>query len=614
MFTRLTLPVVFVALAYGLWTSSTFTDIASGVAVFLFGMLCMEAGFKAFSGGALEGVLRRSTDRVWKSLGFGIVTTTLMQSSSLVSVITISFLSAGLIDLAQGIGVIFGANLGTTTGAWLVAGFGLKVKISAYAMPMLIFGVLMLLREARSSKGAGWILVGLGFLFLGIHFMKEGFAGFSDTLDLTRYAMTGVAGLLVFSLFGVIATVVMQSSHATLVLIITALGAGQITYENALALAVGANVGTTITAIIGSLGAPVEGKRLAAAHLAFNLGTGLIALVFMGAFVRAVDVISREVGIPADDHTLKLAVFHTLFNLVGVALFTPFIDRMAAALEHFLKGKALTRDTPHFLSATALEFPEVALTALRRETLHLFDNAFTIIAHGMCLRRSDVVSERDLRALLEARAEVIELDVDRQYELVIKDIYSANIAFFTRATAKPMSEALALRFKHVLQANLDLIAAIKATKHLRKNLVHFVASPNPHIRREYNRLRINVGEMLRDLAALRSEDVEAVTKLSLDALKVHLADARRYGHRAVAALIRDDLITPQMATSLMNDSAYAHELMSHLLGMAEALVEALDAPERIPADLSLSAEEVAAVLDRTDDANGSVPRPEQTGS
>ncbi|WP_227816239.1 Na/Pi cotransporter family protein [Nitrogeniibacter aestuarii] len=601
MLNRLTLAVVFAALAWGLWTSSTFTDIASGVAVFLFGMLCMEEGFKAFSGGTLEGILRRTTDTVAKSLGFGVVTTTLMQSSSLVSVITISFLSAGLIGLAQGIGIIFGANLGTTTGAWLVAGFGLKVKISAYAMPMLIFGVLMLLREARASKGIGWILVGLGFLFLGIHFMKEGFAGFSNELDLTRYAMTGIAGLAVFTLFGVIATVVMQSSHATMVLIITALGAGQITYENALALAVGANVGTTITALLGAIGAPVEGKRLAAAHLLFNVATGLIALVMMPVFVMAVDAISRGVGIAADDYTLKLAVFHTVFNGVGVALFTPFIGRLAEQLTVSIKGKVVTRDQPRFLSATALEFPEVAITALRRETLHLFDNAFTLIAHGMNLTRSDVTSGRDLQTLLEPKADEIEIDIGRQYELVIKDIYSANMAFYTQATAKPMHESLAQRFKHVWQANMELIAAIKATKHLRKNLVHYTAAQNTHIRREYNRLRINVGEMLRELAVLRSDDEDAVTQLSLDALKVHLADERRHGQRTVASLIREGAITPQMATSLMNDSAYAHDLMTHLLGMATALVEALDSPERLPTDLTLSADEVEAVLDRIDD-------------
>jgi phosphate:Na+ symporter len=612
MFNRLTWPVIFLALGYGLWTSSTFTDIASGVAVFMFGVLCMEEGFKSFSGGTLERVLAVSTDRVWKSLGFGVITTTLMQSSSLVSVITISFLSAGLIGLAQGIGIIFGANLGTTTGAWLVAGFGLKVKISAYAMPMLIFGVMLLLREARSSKGLGWILVGFGFLFLGIHFMKEGFAGFSQELDLTRYAMTGLAGLLVFSFFGMVATVVMQSSHATMVLIITALGAGQITYDNALALAVGANVGTTITAIIGSLGSPVEGKRLAAAHLVFNVGTGLIALVFMPGFVVAVDFISRHVGIAPDDYTLKLAVFHTVFNLVGVAVFTPFLERMVVKLESALKGATTTRDKPHFLSDAALEFPEVALTALRRETLHLFDNAFALIAHGVNLTRADVVSDRDLMGFLEPRAELIEVDLPRQYEQVIKDIYSANVAFFTKATAKPMSPALSERFSHVWQANVELISAIKATTHLRKNLVEYSRSPNLAIRREYNRLRIEIGEMLRELAVLRSEDPDVVTQLSLDALKVHLADARRRGNRVVESLVRDGAITPKMATSFMNDSGYACDLMGHLVAMAESLIAAHHAAGQMPQGLSLSAEEVESVLSETE--AGPAPRPQGRSS
>lgn len=152
-------------LAYGFWVSPDFKEIAAGVAIFLFGMLFMEEGFKAFTGGILEKLLQKTTNKLWKSLSFGVLSTTLMQSSSLVSVITISFLSAGLIGLAAGIGIIFGANLGTTTGAWLIAGFGLKVKISAYAMPMLVFGIIMVFQKSRSIKGLGYILAGLGFCF-----------------------------------------------------------------------------------------------------------------------------------------------------------------------------------------------------------------------------------------------------------------------------------------------------------------------------------------------------------------------------------------------------------------------------------------------------------------
>ena len=252
MLRKTLLPSIFLVLAYGFWLSPDFKAITAGVAIFLFGMLSLEEGFRAFSGGVLEKVLKRSTDRLWKSLGFGFLTTTLMQSSSLVSVITISFMSAGLLGLSEGIGIIFGANLGTTTGAWLVAGFGLKVKLSAYAMPMLVFGVILLFQKASQLKGIGYVLVGLGFLFLGIHYMKEGFEAFKDSFDLAAYAVPGYPGLFLYAAIGILATVVMQSSHATLVLIITALASGQINYENALALAIGANVGTTITAIIGA--------------------------------------------------------------------------------------------------------------------------------------------------------------------------------------------------------------------------------------------------------------------------------------------------------------------------------------------------------------------------
>ena len=131
MLRKILLPTIFVILGYGFWISPDFKTIAAGVSIFLFGMLSLEQGFQAFAGGTLERILKNTTDKLWKSLSFGIVSTTLMQSSSLVSVITISFLSAGLIDLFSGVGIIFGANIGTTTGAWLVAGFGLKVKISA---------------------------------------------------------------------------------------------------------------------------------------------------------------------------------------------------------------------------------------------------------------------------------------------------------------------------------------------------------------------------------------------------------------------------------------------------------------------------------------------------
>jgi phosphate:Na+ symporter len=597
MLGRILLPSIFMVLSYGFWVSSNFKDIAAGVALFLFGMLCMEQGFKAYSGGTLQRVLTRSTDRLWKSLTFGIVSTTLMQSSSLVSVITISFLSAQLIGLAEGIGIIFGANLGTTTGAWIVAGFGLKVKLSAYALPILVFGVVFLMQSSQKVKGLGWIPVGIGFLFLGIHYMKEGFFAYSQTIDLTQYAMTGIAGLLVFTLIGIVATVIMQSSHATLTLIITALAVGQITYDNALALAIGANVGTTITAILGSLSANISGKRLAAAHLVFNLVTGLAALVFMQPLLVAVDTISAWVGIAQNDHTLKLAVFHTLFNLLGVLLMLPMINTLVKWLELRLREDKAERDGPRYLSEASLALPDVALQAVTKETQHLFRNAFTVIAHGISLRRASITGDEDLWRLVESPGKIISLDLDDQYVRNIKDIYSANIEFLSRAQAEAPRE-LADAYNALRRANMDVVAAIKAVKHLRKNLLPSMVSDNTYIRREYNHFRARIGEVLRELAALRDGDDAVVTLLSLDKIRVAIVDTENQAALAVDKLIREGLITSLAATSLINDGTYVKEVIQRLLDMYEALHKAaLTADDELHDELALEPHEIDTIAD-----------------
>ena len=575
MFRKIILPSILLVLAYGFWASPDFKEISAGVAIFLFGMLALEEGFKAFTGGTLERILRSSTDRYWKSLNFGIVSTTLMQSSSLVSVITISFLSAGLITLAAGIGIIFGANIGTTTGAWLIAGLGLKVKISAYAMPMLVFGVILVFQKSKSLKGIGYILAGLGFLFLGIHHMKEGFDAFKSTIDLTEFAVSGYPGLFLFAGIGIFATVVMQSSHATLVLILTALAAGQITYENALALAIGANVGTCITAVLGSLSANVEGKRLAAAHLIFNVTTGMVAIAFINQFLWGVETISAAVGIAATDYTLKLAVFHTLFNIAGVLLMSPLIGKLVVLLESTLRAKKATVVEPKYLSESSLEIPDVALESVRKETLHLYDNALEILVHGIDLHRHDIFSDKDMDEVVSEKRKMISIDIDAVYERNVKVLYGAIVGFISEATTRiepeQAEDLYALR-----TAGRHIVEAIKDVKHMRKNLEIYSLSDNEHIRREYDLLRIQLGNILRELGKLREDSAnpENITLLDLDRLRLDAENSDIVANGKLDQLIRDGLITEQMATSLMNDNAYAYEISMKLIEMGGILFAA----------------------------------------
>jgi phosphate:Na+ symporter len=582
---RILFPVILLLLAYGFWLSPEFKQIAAGVAIFLFGMLALEEGFRTFTGGVLERILRRSTDRLWKSLGFGFVTTALMQSSSLVSILTISFLSAGLIGLAQGIGIIFGANLGTTTGAWLIATLGLKVKISAYAMPMLVFGVIFIFQKNRTLKGIGYVLAGLGFFFLGIHYMKEGFSAFKSTIDLSAFSVGGLKGLLIYTGLGILATVVMQSSHATLVLIITALAAGQVSYENALALAIGANVGTTITAILGSLSANAEGKRLAAAHLIFNLTTGLIAIIFIRYFVLGVEAIAETLGISQEDYTLKLAIFHTLFNLVGILVMIPFISLLVRFLEGLFRPKAEPaeeEDRARYLNDAVLEFPSSALAAIREECLHLYDNAFEIIARGLRLDPVGLRSRRHVKELLSDSCRREPVDIDRLYNLRLKGLYGAIIDFATRAQASMPDSRYGEEIFRYKIACRHIIEAVKAVKHLQKNLDRYCGTENPHIQKEYRKMIKRIAKLLRRLDSVaRSGDPAEIERLLEKGRKL-LRKNDVLANGSLDRLIRERLISNEMATSLMNDNLYVSTVISGMLSAAEILFDGKESETEYP--------------------------------
>lgn len=592
----LTLALLF--LGWALWASPDFADIAAGVAVFLFGMMSLEQGFKAFTGGALERLLKRSTDRLWKSLTFGAVATTLTQSSSLVSVITISFLSAGLLGLNQGIGVIFGANLGTTSGAWLVAGLGLNVNIGAYAMPLLVFGVILIFNKSRSLKGLGHVLTGIGFLFLGIHFMKEGFEAFQHTIDLSQFAVAGLAGLLLYTLLGMLATVVMQSSHATLILTITALAAGQITYENALALSIGANVGTTITALIGALGANIEGRRLAGAHLIFNLVTGLIALSFIQVFLMLVDAGSAWLGIAPDNHTLKLALFHTLFNLTGIVIMVPFIPKLVNLLETRMKPKPVKLDAPKYINDNMLDMPAAALEASRREMLRLFGRAFDLMAQVLNyepgqLRRFQAPEEF---AAVPEQARLI--DADELYQRKVKPLHGQLIDYLSRipVQGKRAQQLIMLRL-----ASQQQIEAVKDAKHLQKNLVRYLNSANAQLSNEYRAMRQHLGQLLARLDQLSRElNGQDDLELQLAELASFVEHNDIVNNGRLDELIRERKVTAEQATSLMNDNTYCYRIGRNLVAVARAIFQPFaEIDSELREQLELKPEELREILTET---------------
>ena len=594
-------PIIILLLLGALFLLGHYPDISTilgGIALFLIGMEYMESGFKAFSGGLLEKVLGKFTSTTPKAITTGFLATAIIQSSSLISIIVISFLSAELITLTSAVGVIFGSNIGTTATAWLVSTFGLKIKISVYAMPMIVMGIFIpLFLKSNSWKGIASIFIGLGIIFLGIGYMKEGFETLKEGIDLTQYAMAGYAGIFVYVLVGAIATVVIQSSSATMAIIITALATGQIDYANALALAIGANVGTTVTAALGALKSNENGKRLAVAHFIFNITTAIIAIVFIYQLADLVDYLAVLIGISIENYTMKLALFHTIFNIIGVLAVSPFIHILVKYLNTLFVPKGINKGKEKYLDDAVLTLPSTALSAIVMETKHLYENAFDIITHGLNLKKNNLLSSMDLDEVLEDLHTHKSIDIDLFYKRWIKDLYGEIIDFSTKAQANMPPEYIEELYKLKL-ANRDIVEAVKGTKHLQKNLLKYTSGRNEHIKEQYNDIRKGLAELLRNINTIATTDEEDIIILLLSKAKIH---AQRYDiitNGTLDKLIRKGLITNQMATSLMNDSDYANSISKNLIAMAEVLFIDINSDlKKLHEDISINDKDIDNMLD-----------------
>ncbi len=554
-------------LAYVVFSSGDFKIIIGGIAIFLIGMIFMDDGFKIFSGGALEKILGKTTKTLPRSIATGFVATSIMQSSSLVSVIVISFLSAGLMSLSGAVGVIFGSNIGTTTTAWIVSSLGVKIDIAAYAMPMIIFGVGFKFADKNVLKGFGNVLIGLGFIFLGIDYMKDGFETLKNGLDLSQFQIDGYLGVLVYVVLGIVATVIIQSSSATMAIIITALVAGQIIYINAIELCIGANIGTTITAVMGAMTSNSNGKRLALAHFIFNIITGLVAIVFLYQLADLTTFVALQVGISANDYGMQLALFHTIFNVLGVLIISPFTTKLVAYLEtKFIVKEDEDILKPLYLDNLVLTVPDASLNSIKKETIHLYDNAVEIIVHSIFLHRYQLHNSKEIEeAILHSNIDTLQ-DINKFYETKIKYIYGEIIRFATLAQ-EHMDEIDKDRAYNFKLASRNIVESVKDMRDLQKNMFHYLKSNNEFIKEEYNHLRLNIAQTIEAIEEVKtSDDMDAVAQLEL--LRDKIRELKNIKNNTIDALIRENKIDTKMATSLINDSLLAYDVSKKLIAVA----------------------------------------------
>jgi phosphate:Na+ symporter len=312
-------------------------NVIGGISFFLLGMMMMAEGLKSASGEALRNMMDRFTNKPVPSIITGTVITNVTQSSTATSIMTIGFVNAGIISFAQSIGVIFGANLGSTSTAWFVAFLGVKFSISQLALPMIAIGVILMLFSRSRLPHVGKAIAGFGLLFFGIQLLQLGMEDMNGFLNFSAFSGTDMLGRLVLVIIGIVMTIIMQSSTAAVATTITMLSIGTLEIDQAIALVIGQNIGTTATAILAAMGAGVQAKRTAAAHVMFNLITAFIVFWLFPFIIASIHAFNRLMG--WYDPAAVVAVFHTFFSLLGILLLTPFIEQFARMIMKMLPEK-----------------------------------------------------------------------------------------------------------------------------------------------------------------------------------------------------------------------------------------------------------------------------------
>lgn len=359
--------------------------IAGGVGLFLLGMRLMTNGLRKAAGTALRHILYSWTKTPLRGVFSGFLITALVQSSSAITVAVIGFVNAGILNLAKSVGVIYGSNIGTTVTGWIVAAVGVSVHVKALALPMIGIGAILRLTGGSSRRTPlGDALAGFGIFFLGIDVLQSAFQNLGTSLDLASIAASGMC-LPVFGVIGFMLTTLMQSSSAAMAIILTATLSGVVELNCAAAAVIGSNIGTTSTALFSVIGATYNAKRVAAAHILFNLITGAVAFLLLPVLMSLVTHIAA-LNEGSSDPAVILALFHTSFNILGVILLLPFTNRLVHFLERLIGRKQAEASKPRYLDKNILATPPLALDALFMELGRLGEVSRLMVQKAMTSR------------------------------------------------------------------------------------------------------------------------------------------------------------------------------------------------------------------------------------
>lgn len=534
----------------------------SGLGLFLYAMILLEEAMKEATGRTFKRVLQESTGTVLKAIIVGTVTTAIVQSSSIVSLIVLSLVGAGLINLKSGIGVIFGANIGTTFTAWLVALLGFKLNIESFALPMAGLGGFLMLFFQEQKKIASFakLLIALGILFLGLNFMKESMDIFAKEFDLKEYARYGILAMVAV---GFMITAIIQSSSAATAIFLTALHSNIITFEMAAALTIGANIGTTVTAILGAIGGTPDKKRIAAAHFIFNVATGIVALPILSLMDR---FILDFMGL-RDDLTTGLALFHTLFNVMGVIIFAPFIPFLANFLNRFF-SKTKTPIAKYIVKVPT-DIPDVAIEAMRQEATHLFMNVLEFGLFIFNVRPKDVLVDKlKTKEVLQKNCDILDINYIRLYKN-LKKLEIMIISYANEIKSKELKEDEVKAVNDIVYAVERMIFAAKTLKDIKEDIDEFASSINENEFKMYQHFRKRVVKLFKNLVRVIEGEEERAQKI-VDIYHQILNDNEE-ALSSIAVWIKEYDLDEETASTVLNVNRAIYLASKNLLESADRL-------------------------------------------
>lgn len=440
--------------------------LLGGVGLFLLGMTMLTDGLKMAAGRALERILAAWTRTRLHGLVTGVLLTALMQSSTAMTVAAIGFVNAGLLSFTSALWVVFGSNLGSSVTGWLVAAIGFNFQIDAFALPCIGLGMALKLTGAGTRRGAlGTSLAGFGVLFLGIDLLKDGFDGLGPQA-LPQLGTDGMSMALAV-LAGLLITIVLQASSATLTLVLTAVAGGMLPVEAGAGMVIGANVGTTLTGILAAIGATSNARRLAAAHVLFNVVTAVVAMALLSPLLQLIHALGVWLT-GSGDAVTQLVLFHTTFNMLGVLLMWPLSEPLIRFLLARFRSAEEDAARARYLDHNVAAVPELALQALRRELAHLSHCALRLAA--------DATRLNPLALPWPPAPPQADKQLARQLQTV-EQLQDQIGAFVGDVGRQPMPQDVASQLPELLRAATYFDTLARVMHHVGQQAVHALRPP-----------------------------------------------------------------------------------------------------------------------------------------